>query len=89
MTADGDTIGQRRMGGGAKDTIDAQRRRQRRDGVAMRNGHDGRRCATSNGRGDTTIKKMHGKKWTIKKRRAGVPCSLETIMAAVMASALR
>ena len=52
------------MGGGAMDTIDArqQRQRQRRDGVAMRNGRDGRRRAMSNGRGDSTIKKMTIKK---------------------------
>ena len=49
-------IGQRQMGGSAKDTIDAQRQRRRRDGVAMRNIRDGRRRATSNGRGDTTQK---------------------------------
>ena len=39
---DGDTIGQRRMGSDAMDTIDVLRRqRQRRDGVVMRNGRDG------------------------------------------------
>jgi len=62
------------MGSGVMDTIDARHRqqRQRRDGIAMRNVRDGQRHAMSNGRGDTTIKKM-----MIKKRRAGVPCSLE------------
>jgi len=73
------------MGGGAMDRIDALRRWQRRrqDSVVMRNSRDGRGRAMSNGRGDTTIKKM-----MIKKRRASIPCSLAT-MAAVMASALR
>jgi len=52
------------MGGGAMDMIDARRwrQRQRRDGVVRRNGRDGRQRAMSNGRGDTTIKKMTIKK---------------------------
>jgi hypothetical protein len=54
------------MSGGAMDTINARQRRQRqrRDGVVMRNDRDGQRRVMSNGREDTTIKKM-----TIKKRR--------------------
>ena len=42
------------------DTINAWRRwqRQRREGVAMRNCYDGQRRAVSNGRGDTSIKKL-------------------------------
>ena len=59
------------MGGGTKDTMDAWQRQQQRDGFAMRNGRNGRRHTMSNGRGDTKIKKMYGKKWTIKKRWAG------------------
>ena len=53
------------MDGGAMDTIDARQRRQRqRQQRDVRNGRDGRRRMMSNGRGDTTIKKM-----TIKKRQ--------------------